>query len=173
MARPTFHHLWQAFPTHRDCPNLESLYTEIGGQAARNIHVPGFGPNGNTCASRLSVAFNKGGAPISEAIAAAIGAATLTAGDGSLIIYRVSDFRNYLSSAFGRPTLDDTSPYDDAFRGSSGIVSFRVNWAGATGHIALWDGKRYREPTYDDYSSYVSPSNPTTRTSLGKFWKVA
>lgn len=173
VAKPGFHNLWQAFPTHREYPALKDLYTALGGQAERNIHVPGFGPNGNTCASRLSVAFNNGGAPISSTITDAIGAATLTTGDGAIIIYRVSDFRNYLSSAFGTPTLDDTSPYDDRFHGSKGIVSFKVNWAGATGHIALWDGKRYREPTYDDYSTYVSDSNPRTRATLGKFWRVA
>jgi hypothetical protein len=44
----------------------------LGGAAAQNIDAPGFGPNGNTCASRLSVAFNNGGAPISLAIACAV-----------------------------------------------------------------------------------------------------
>jgi hypothetical protein len=44
----------------------------LGGAAAKNIDAPGFGPNGNTCASRLSVAFTNGGTPISLAIACAV-----------------------------------------------------------------------------------------------------
>ncbi|MGH8083650.1 MAG: T6SS effector amidase Tae4 family protein [Lysobacter sp.] len=97
----------------------------------------------------------------------------LSTGDGALIIYRVTDLRNYLAAVFGKPMLDNTSPYDDEFKGRKGITSFKVNWAGATGHIALWDGVRYREPSYDNYSTYVSESNSTTRTSGGKFWRVA
>jgi hypothetical protein len=100
------------------------------------------------------------------------GAATLTAGCGSSIIYRVADFRSYLLRTLGRPTVDGTSPYDSAFRGKSGIIAFSVNWQGASGHIALWNGLTYREPGHDNYATYVNPVVPTVRTSRGEFWAL-
>ncbi|MCZ2135826.1 MAG: type VI secretion system amidase effector protein Tae4 [Burkholderiales bacterium] len=141
--------------------------------AEKNINAPGFGPNGNTCASRLSVAFNKAGAPVNAALASAVGAQTLGTAYGSRIIYRVADFRRYLLKVLGKPTIDDTGPYDDSFRSRQGIIAFSVNWQGATGHIALWNGAAYREPSHDNYSTYINSTNPNIRTSLGEFWEIS
>jgi hypothetical protein len=69
MAKPVLASIWAAFPDHVAYPTLRDLYTHVGGAAARNIETPGFGPNGNTCASRLSMAFNAGGAPITAVAA--------------------------------------------------------------------------------------------------------
>src|SRR5256885_7593079 len=55
--------------------------------------------------------------------------------------------------------------------GLKGIIAFSVNWSGATGHIALWNGVHYREPGYDNYSTYTNPDNPSIKTSLGEFWE--
>lgn len=173
MVKPNFHSLWLAFPDHTMYRSLRDLYTALGGAAEKNINLPGFGPDGNTCASRMSVAFNKAGAPINTAIANAVGAQTLGTADGSRIIFRVAEFRKYLFKVLGNPTIDNTSPYDDAFRGRKGIVAFSVNWQGATGHIALWNRASYREPTYDNYSTYVNSTYPNIRTSLGAFWEVS
>ena len=152
--------------------SLKDLYTALGGAAQKNIDVPGFGPNGNTCASRMCVAFNKAGAPINMTVANSVGAKTMGTADSSRIIYRVIDFRNYLLKLLGEPTADNTSPYDDAFQGRKGIVAFSVNWQGATGHIALWNGITYREPSYDNYSTYVNSTYPNVKTSRGEFWEV-
>ncbi len=173
MTKPNFQGLWHAFPDHAKYRSLKDLYTVLGGAAEKNIELPGFGPNGNTCASRLSVAFNKAGAPINMALANAVGAKTLGTSDGSRIIYRVSDFRNYLLKLLGPPTIDNTSPYDDAFLKRKGIIAFSVNWQGASGHIALWNGAVYREPSHDNYSTYVNPDYPKVRTSRGEFWELA
>lgn len=172
MGRLNFKRLWTAFPDHVKYRTLKDLYTALGGTAAKNIRVPGFGPNGNTCASRLSVAFNNGGAPIDTAIVNVIGAATVGTANGSRIIFRVSDFRKYLLKLLGEPSIDKATPYDDQFKGRQGIVAFSVNWQGATGHIALWNGSTYREPSYDDYSTYVNSTHPRVRTSLGEFWEI-
>lgn len=172
MIKPHFHSLWREFPDHTKYQSMKDLYTALGGAAEKNINQPGFGPNGNTCASRMSVAFNKSGVPINVALASTIGAKTLGTADGSRIIYRVADFRNYLLKTLGEPTFDNTSPYDDAFRGRKGIIAFSVNWQGATGHIALWNGVTYREPSHDNYSTYVNSTNPNIRTSLGAFWEL-
>lgn len=173
LMKPNFQRLWSAFPDHVKHRNLRDLYTALGGAAEKNIDLPGFGPNGNTCASRLSVAFNNAGAPINLAFANAVGAKTLGTAAGSRIIFRVADFRNYLRKALGDPTVDKTKPYDDAFRGRKGIIAFSVNWQGATGHVALWNGTAYREPSYDDYSTYVSSTHPNIKTSCGEFWELA
>jgi hypothetical protein len=173
MIKPHFDKLWLEFPDHASYPSLKDLYSALGGAAEKNINVPGFGPNGNTCASRMSVAFNKAGAPINAALASTVGARTLGTADGSRIIYRVADFREYLHKLLGTPTSDDISPYDDAFHGRKGIIAFSVNWRGATGHIALWNGAAYREPGYDNYSTYVNSDNPKIKTSRGEFWEIA
>ena len=79
MLKPNFHRLWLAFPDHNQYRSMQDLYTTLGGAAEKNIKQPGFGPNGNTCASRLSIAFNKAGAPINMALANTVGAQTSTA----------------------------------------------------------------------------------------------
>jgi hypothetical protein len=171
--KPSFQRLWTAFPDHTSDPTLKDLYTMLGGAAAQNINAAGFGPNGNTCASRLSVAFNNGGAPINSVNATVAHAQTIAAANGSRIIFRVSEFRNYLLRTLGKPKIDSTSPFDDAFRGKKGIIAFSVNWQGATGHIALWNGTNYREPSHDNYAAYVDPTYPKVRTSRGEFWELS
>jgi len=169
--KPSLSKIWAAFPDHGRYPTLRNLYTMLGGQVAKN--VTSFGPNGNTCASRMSVAFNAGGSPIDAKTAAAIGARTISAADGSVIMFRVEHFRHYLRRTLGRPTIDNVSPFDSEFRGKRGIIVFSVTWRGATGHIALWNGLTYREPDHDDYSRFVDPTDPKTKTYRGEFWALA
>lgn len=171
--KPVFSKLWNSFPDHPTYPTFNELYTWLGGVAEKNIYSPGFGPKGNTCASRISVALNKGGSPINRAVAAGCGARTISAADGSQIIYGVADLRKYLLKTLGKPTKDNISPFDSEFAGKRGIVAFSVNWANAVGHIALWNGVAYREPTYDNYATYVDPRNPGVKTSSGEFWEIS
>jgi hypothetical protein len=170
--KPSLDALWKAFPDHAQYPTMSDLFTMLGGEPEKNINESGFGPNGNTCASRLSIAFNTAHAPIRLVDAKAVHAATLRAADGSRIMFRVSDFRNYLAHMLGKPTVDNAAPYDDKFQGKKGIIAFTVNWHGATGHIALWNGTTYREPAHDDYSTYKDTANPNVRTSRGEFWEL-
>jgi len=171
--KPGFQRVWEEFPDHVKYPTMGDLYRALGGNAKQNINAPGFGENGNACASRLSVAFNRAGAPISTAITKSKQIDTLGTADGSRIIFRVADFRKYLVSLLGNPVVDDTRPYGDAFNGKTGIIAFSVKgWQGATGHIALWDGSVYREPYYDDYASYVDSDNQNVRTVLAEFWRL-
>ncbi len=146
--------LWNSFPDHTAYPTLERLYHMLGVQPAANINSQGFGPKGNTCASRLSVAFNRAGAPISHTLARAAHAETLRAADGTYIIFRVAEFRDYLLRAYGRPLIDHSNPFDSDFQGTSGVIAFGVTgWNNATGHIALFNGRTYREPAHDNYST--------------------
>ncbi len=166
MAKPKINDLWMNFPDHTLYPTLKDLYTWLGGAAARNIDAPGFGPNGNGCASRLSIAFNKSGARIGQYA----GISTLGTADGSRIIYRVAEFRRYLIQTLGKPSVDKASPYDSAFAGKKGIIAFTVNWSDASGHIALWNGSSYREPSHDDYATYAIGA---AHTSKGEFWELS
>lgn len=169
MAKPHLDALLRAFPDHREYPTLKDLYTWLGGTAEENIYEKGFGPQGKTCASRLSVAFNKAGAPITSALAPG---KTIGTADGSRIIYQVAAFRQYLFKTLGKPALDRASPFDDSFHGKRGIVAFSVNWHDATGHIALFNGATYREPGHDNYAAYVNAIDPKIRTTLGEFWEL-
>jgi hypothetical protein len=165
MKKPALADLWSNFPDHATYPTLKDLFTWLGGQAAKNIDESGFGPNGNTCAARLSVAFNKSGAKIARGP----GISTLGTADGSRIIFRVREFRTFLIQNLGAPTVDNTAPYDSAFAGKKGVIAFTVNFSDASGHIALWDGSNYREPSHDNYASYV---NGDAHTSKGEFWEL-
>ncbi|MFP8967375.1 T6SS effector amidase Tae4 family protein [Pokkaliibacter sp. CJK22405] len=173
MRKPNFQKLWNSFPDHTKYPTLKDLYTSLGGTVEKNIYVPGFGPNGNTCASRMSVAFNHAGAPINRAIASNAGAQTISAEDGSKIIFNIRHFRNYLLKTLGTPSVDNITPFDDSFRGKKGIICFSVNWSDATGHIALWNGRTYREPSHDNYSTYINSSNSNVKTYLSEFWELS
>jgi hypothetical protein len=170
MSKPSLHRLWNAFPDHVRYRRLIDLYTMMGGVAERNINVDGFGPDGNTCASRLSHAFNHGGAPISEATSRVVRAKTIGTADGKRVIFRVADFRRYLLQVLGKPTIDRATPYDDLFRSRQGIIAFTVQgWGDATGHIALVRNGQYREPAHDNYATL---NQGGARTILGEFWEL-
>src|SRR4051812_38998469 len=126
--KPKLDKLWAAFPDHKQYPTLKDLFTWIGGNAVLNIDEPGFGANGNTCAARLSVAFNKGGYPITRNMINATGVATLGASDKSRVLFRVSDFRKLLGHQFGKPVVDKSFPFGDSFKGKKGIVAFTINF---------------------------------------------
>jgi hypothetical protein len=166
MARkPALQSLWNNFPDHTTFATMQDLFTHLGGQAERNINEPGFGPDGNTCAARLSMAFNQSGFPVKRGP----GISTLSTKGKGQIIFRVSEFRLFLGQLLGKPVRDRTTPFNDKFMGKKGIIAFSINFKGATGHIALWNGSAFREPAYDSYEAYV---NGGTRTSLGEFWEL-
>lgn len=173
MLKPSLGQLWRTFPDHRRFPTLKDLYEHLGGNTVNNIYQLGFGPNGNTCASRISVALNASGAPINPALVPKN--KRLSTASGQHIIFNVTQLRQYLLTTLGKPQFDKVSPYDDSFKGKRGIVAFSVNWNGATGHIALFNGQSYREPEHDNYATYFVPRTPTTRevaTYRGEFWEL-
>jgi len=66
------------------------------------------------------------------------------------------------------------------------MIAFTVNFSDASGHIALWDGRMFKEqpsqwdPNGDDYSTTDRPPvwGPVkkryieVKTSLGEFWEL-
>ena len=167
MATPNFALMWTNFPDHGRYPTLTSLFKMIGGQLAKNIDVPGFGPNGNTCAVRLCRALNYGGLPISSKLLASLklNRRTLTGADKMLYLFRVRELRTYLGRALGVTPEIVLKDFDTAFSGKRGIVAFSVEgWSNATGHLALWNGDKFKEPDHDDYRVLKDdPSTPTIR----------
>ncbi len=152
MAKPDFDLMWKNFPDHTLYPTLKSLFSYIGGTLVKNIDVPGFGPNGNTCAVRISRALNYGVMPISYKLIKSLDLHTMTGGDRMLYLFRVREMRVYLANALGvRPTTV-TKDFDKAFAGSRGLVAFDVSgWSDASGHVALWNGTTFKEPDHDDF----------------------
>ena len=171
MSQPNFNMMWNAYPAHDRYPNLLSLHTFIGGALQKNIHVSGFSPNGNTCAVRLSRALNYGAMPISATIVKRLKIQTLTGNDGKLYIYRVQELKAYLKEALAVSPVKVSADFDHAFLGKRGIVAMDIiGWRGASGHLALWDGKNFRENGYDDYRNQrdnpATPNNEGTTTGM-------
>ncbi|AFN35231.1 T6SS effector amidase Tae4 family protein [Taylorella equigenitalis] len=174
MKKPIFLNLWNNFPLHSQFSTLKDLYTWLGGQVERNINIRGFGESGNACASRMSVALNKSGFLIDPKLAKKLNVTTLKAKDETHIIFRVNELKKYLTHTIGIPTIKDIkTPFDDLFVLKSGIVFFDIPFGNATGHVALYNGINYREPTYDDYSTYVKESNPKIKTKRSLFWEIS
>jgi hypothetical protein len=176
MTRPAFEALWKRFPDHRAFPNLEALFRHVGGELERNINVPGFGPDGNTCAVRMSLALNHGGTPIDARVVKLLGLNVLIGADGHRYLFRVRELRRYLANVLGAAAADRRPPYGDAFKGKRGIMAIEVHgWGDASGHVALWNGTTFREPAYDDYLGLAD--NPRTRlvepsTTSAHLWKL-
>ena len=165
MANPDFTLMWKSFPDHTLYPTLTSLFTFIGGELSKSIDVPGFGPNGNTCAVRMSRALNYGTLPISSKLVASLKLNTLTGADKMLYLFRVRELRSYLENALGVTPQIVTKGFDKAFSGKRGIVAFSVEgWSDASGHLALWDGDKFKEPDHDDFRTLKDdPSTPKIR----------
>ena len=169
MAKPSFKMMWQAFPDHTSYPTLRDLHTFIGGSLVKNIDVPGFGVNGNTCAARMSRALNYGNMPISAKLTKSLKIETMIGADGMPYIFRVRDMKTYLASALGVTPIKVSKDFDKAFAAQNGIVSFDVTgWSDASGHVALWDGSAFREPLDDYRNLRDNPSTPQIEaTTIG------
>ena len=160
MAKPSFDALWTAFPDHTKYPTLKTLFTMIGGELERNINEPGFGPDGNTCAARISRALNYANHPIRYKTTKAYKLNPLLGADKKLYLFRVSEMRTYLLHTLGMTPKRIKSGFETAFAGSRGLVAFEISgWSDATGHIALWNGTKFHEE-HDDYRGYKD--DPTT-----------
>ncbi len=172
MAKPNFDLMWTAFPDHAMYPTLRDLHNFIGGTLTKNIDGPGFGPNGNTCAVRMSRALNYGGMPVSGKLVKSLELSTMTGADHKLYMFRVRDMKKYLKAALAVAPKMVTKDFTSAFSGTRGIVAFDVQgWSDASGHVALWDGSAFRE-AHDDYRNVRDDPSTTTveRTQAMSLW---
>ena len=98
----------------------------------------------NTCAIRLSRAFNYGGAPIK-----AMAGIKIEKGlDGKRYIIRADDFVKYCRKHFGKPDVvkkaDTVAGLEGAIRGKPGVLFFQLKkktlLMSAFGHADVWNG---------------------------------
>lgn len=102
----------------------------------------------NTCAIRLSRAFNYAGAPIARGLA---GALSNSGDDKKWYIFRMADFGRYLSTKYGDPVVLPVDTPAKALAGRRGIVAFGKL------HIDLWDGERACTANYFESEKVKDP----------------
>lgn len=134
----TWSALWLDYPDYEYFPDSAEVKKEIGG-AVNADWVK------NTCAIRLSATLNKNGFPVPGKFA---GLATLKGGDGKRYAIRVAEVRKWLPTALGAPDFDHKkkagTPFDKTTIASmKGIIAFDISFSDATGHLDLWDGKKF------------------------------
>lgn len=117
----------------------------------------------NTCAIRLSAAFNGCGAAHEiPGPSNVYGLHVVSGASGRWYAYRVTEVVNYLRLRYGEPTVVDArSPEGMGARlaGKSGVIQFDVSgWSDATGHLDLWDGDSCSLKCY-----FLAGPTPVTR----------
>lgn len=112
--------------------DIPTVGSTIGGKVQQNINAGIFK---NTCAIRLSYAFNYSGIPISK-----LDGAVSSGGDKKWYLYRVSDMISFVKKTVGKAPIKGKSKKD--FIGKKGIIIFTgCGWTDASGHVDLFDGK--------------------------------
>lgn len=155
---PPIELLLKNFPTGSD----EEVRKRIGGK----VDEPWIT---NTSAVRLSRAFNLSGAPIPAANTNA-GMRTLKGADKLNYAYSAAEFRTWLTSKYGQPTLSlKSGPYGtapQALKGRRGIILFHdVGWSDASGHMDLWDGQKVAGKEYFALAKQIHLWEPKATTT--------
>jgi hypothetical protein len=132
---PSFQALWKNYPGKQTADEVKKL---IGG-AVNATWIT------NTCAIRMSHAFNLSGAPIPGTVSYLN---TVKGGNGYRYAYRVAELKKYLEAKYGAPTFRIAGPQTGSreepapgkFVGRQGIVVFTdCGWSDASGHFDLWN----------------------------------
>jgi type VI secretion system (T6SS) effector Tae4 (amidase) len=105
----------------------------------------------NTCAVRLSRAFNYSGITIP---AHAPHLSVISGDDGKWYAFRMRELKEWIRANFGAPDFDRKKPADghldrSSFASARGIVAFDIHFEDASGHLDLWDGKHYIHESAD------------------------
>lgn len=138
MALPPFGLLSALYPNYWFFPSPKAVQKLIGGEVLDSDIT-------NTCTIRLSHAMNAAGFRIPEfwrKVTNRRGA------NKSYYIIRVADFRSWMESRFGAPTVELEKKDGQAFdrkqiEGFKGVIAFEIGFADATGHFDLWYGDRF------------------------------
>lgn len=138
MTLPSFGLLSTAYPNYWLFPSPKTVQKLIGGE----VQDPDIT---NTCTIRMSHAMNTSGVAIPRfwrKVTNRRGA------NKSYYIVRVADFRDWMESWFGAPTIDVRKTVGQAFdrkqiEGFQGVIAFEIGFADATGHFDLWFQDRF------------------------------
>lgn len=125
----------------------------------------------NTCAVRLSCAFNYAGETHQiPGPGNVYGLSVVSGNDTKWYAYRVTEFAEYLRKRYGKPGVSVTGTLEEmqaAIAGKSGVVRFVVEgWNDASGHLDLWHGGLCT------HECYFLPG-PKPRTTKIELWECA
>ncbi len=96
----------------------------------------------NTCAIRLSRAFNYSGIKIKHHDTPLM--ATVSGADHNWYAYRMLEMRRWIEANFPAPALNIAGSTDRSkFAAVKGVIAFEIAFADANGHLDLWDGSHY------------------------------
>ena len=146
---PEFESLWRNHPRDEDSRLVKKM---IGGKVDAEWYV-------NTCAIRMSRAFNYSGYTIPKLKSRQPDGKerweSISGADGKWYLLRVDTFLSeILEKHFGPPDIRGKVKGD--FMGKKGLILFKVRrWEDATGHLDLWDGAKASHKAYFDKSDYV------------------
>lgn len=135
---PDWNVIWSAYYDYINFPDSNDVKRRIGG-AVDAAWIK------NTCAVRLSDAFNYSGLPVPRRFD---GLKTVRDGGGSNIAFRVAELRKWMLYRLGKPDIMTTKKANDPFDKSAitnkkGIIEFAIAFSDATGHLDLWDGSTF------------------------------
>ena len=152
-ARPSSTGFWQDYLNYDDYATGAAAWTKIGGNIGKS-----FGPNGNSCAARVSRGLNYSGAEIESHSAASMNFSDQTyngvAGDNKRYIVSAMQMAAYLKEKWGNPdhkvTTQDQLNQVVGSLGTKCAVFATPNPPGGHGHAgALKSG--YNDPHVNDF----------------------
>jgi len=118
----------------------------------------------NTCATRMSYAFNHGGYKIKSGEFNDIYS-------HAKIFASVSGIIKFLKRQFGASDIKfdgNGNNFKSKIQGKKGIIVFQINgWNDATGHVTLWDGS-----SCVDGHCYFTHMEPSLNTTNIIFWEL-
>lgn len=149
----TYSALWDQYPDYENYPDSADVKRMIGG-AVDAAWIT------NTCAIRLSRALNYNAVPVPAKFA---GLSTVKGGDGKRYAFRVREMEKWLTFQLGEPPFSvrkkEGDPFDKTPLGAlRGIIGFNIRFTDATGHLDLWDGRKFSSEynTSKDYFTYAT-----------------
>ncbi len=130
-----------------DDPSADAVKLLIGG-AVNSSWIT------NTCAIRLSRAFNMTGVKLRKHDSPFMH--TVLGADGNEYAYRVREMRPWILAKFGPPTIDlRGGAVRSKFSSLVGVIAFDIHFHDATGHLDLWDGSHYVHENADNRDYFV------------------
>ena len=166
VKRPSFKSLWDAYKIVGKNVSAEDVYTlHVGGYAKKMYeHGQKIGSSNfeNSCAMRLSYAFNKGVFTVPSKVNIFPNPDDVErwrGKDGKAYIIKANDMIRWIKKEFGNPELEvETHGKDISSQlfNKKGIIVFIVDgWDNATGHVTLWNGNECGDHCY--FTHPISP----------------
>ena len=138
LTMPFFEDLRDNYP---DDPSADVVKKLVGGHVDENWIT-------NTCAIRMSRAFNYSGIKIKHHDSPFM--TTVSGADHNWYAFRMLEMRGWLAGKFGKPAVDiKGSTTRAAFASVKGVIAFEIHFGDANGHLDLWDGSTYTHENAD------------------------